>query len=89
MHNLRPLFLEVDINSIHESLSHEVVSALLNLVGSLGKNSQVLCHFALLNSADNSLFKSLSKLVELLILINLSTVLETTGPCKDGSNRVG
>ena len=46
VHDLAPISLELGIDCVHESLSNEVVTALLNFVGILDKNGQIFSHLA-------------------------------------------
>ena len=57
-------------------------------VASSDAKSKVLSHVAVLDSLDYNSFKSGRKVRKLGVVVELGSLLKTTGPGEDGSNRV-
>lgn len=86
--NLLPLALEVSIDLVHEDFSAEIVSALLNLVA-VNADCEILGHVAGLDSVNNGGLESLGELAQELVVVQLCSVAETSGPGEDGGDWVG
>ena len=54
-----------------------------DIIGVVNTYGQVLGHKALFNCLNNRCLDGLSKLLELLVVIELGTVLKALSPCED------
>lgn len=86
--NLLPLGLEVSIDLVHEDFSAEIVGTLLNLVA-VDADCEILGHVASLDSINNGSLESVRELAQKFVVVQLSSVVKTSGPGKDRRNWVG
>ena len=82
--------------SLSKSLGHSLdkvnsVQILISggAVGVVNANSQILSHFSVFDSLNGGVFQVLSPLVKSLVIIEFSSVHESSGPCENRSNGVG
>ena len=88
-HDLSPLTLEVRVNGVHKSFSHQVVLAFLHVARALSEDREVLGEVSGFHSADHGALQGLAEQGEFLVVVKLGAVFKTTGPREDTSDGVG
>jgi len=83
------LLLEVLVNLVHEIFGDEIVVLLFDIPSVEGSNGEILGHVSLLNSLNSHVFEEVSELGEEFVVVKLSSVSETSGPCEDRGDGVG
>jgi hypothetical protein len=80
--------LEVFSNSLDEIFSVQV-SISGDVVASDDQDGKILSHGTTFDGVDNDGFQRVTEVFKFLVVIQLSSVEETSSPSKDGGNRVG
>jgi len=87
--------------SIYSELLLEIFSDLLDeflgvkvrisgdIGGSLNEDSKILGHATVFNGFDDGSFELVTEINKLLVVVELSSMEQSSGPSKDGSNGVG
>lgn len=71
-----------EVQSIQIGWSWDVVS-------SMHANGQIFCHLAVLHAFNGGFFQSMAELGQIRVIVELSSVQETTSPSEDAGNGVG
>jgi hypothetical protein len=85
---LRQLLNQYLLNFIHVFNGCAVLRS-GNLFALANAHSQVLGHEAFFNSLDDSTFKDFTEVLELTVVVKLSSMHEASGPSVNRSNGVG
>jgi hypothetical protein len=83
------LLLEVRSQFVQELLGGEVVRSLDAVGITLDANGKILGHEASFDGLNADVFQSLREVSQLSVVVQLGAVSKTSGPGKDGGNRVG